>query len=353
MPGGHGHHGCYMIGTRIRTAHGEVTVDTLQTGDQVSVRRNGEEIQETVKWVGYSSVDLARHVHVEEAAPIRIRQSAIADDQPARDLVLSPEHCLILNGVCVPAKLLVNGGSIVSERNHAPFTYYHVELDRHGILLAENTPAESYLDTGNRSVFNNSAEPRPLYPAFRLNADASRWVTDACAPLAKVLDEVEPIWRRLAERSVKIGYPIPAMQTTEDAGLHVVADDRIIRPMSADKTHYVFLIPPGATSIVLASRFCIPSDKMISSQRDTRRLGVCVNWISIWCGSYEVMLPADHPALEAGWNAVERDAAVVWRWTDGKASIPWRNVSGSALLTVRCTCFEEYPIYNERTRLAA
>ena len=72
---------------------------------------------------------------------------------PCETSSVSPEHCLIIDGLCVRAKLLVNGGSIVSERDRTHVTYYHVELERHGILLAENTPAESYLDTGNRSMF--------------------------------------------------------------------------------------------------------------------------------------------------------------------------------------------------------
>ena len=103
----------------------------------------------------------------------------------------------------------MNGGSITTERDLAPFKYYHIELERHGILLAENTPAESYLDTGNRYWFDNADEPRQLHAGFTVNATSDRWLTDACAPLAKVPFEVEPIWSRLAERSVAIGYPIP------------------------------------------------------------------------------------------------------------------------------------------------
>ncbi len=70
-----------------------------------------------------------------------------------------------------PSKLLVNGGSIVSERDHTQFTYYHIELERHGVLLAENTPSESYLDTGNRCLFDNADVPRQLYPSFELDVD--------------------------------------------------------------------------------------------------------------------------------------------------------------------------------------
>lgn len=344
---------CYMEGARIRAARGDVRVEAITAGDEVVVLRDGVETVEPVKWVGHTRIDIARHRHAEDVAPVHIRKDAIADNQPSTDLLLSPEHCLILDGLCVPAKLLVNGGSIFSERDHAPFTYYHIELERHGILLAENTPAESYLDTGNRGAFDNAEEPRQLHPQFGVDTESERWLTDACAPLAKVPDDVDPIWRRLAERSEKIGYPIPATQTVDDAGLHLVADGRIIQPVSDNDGRYVFAVPAGVTSVLLASRFCIPTDRMIASQRDSRRLGVSVNWIAIRTDDGETILAADHPALQEGWNDPETDGKTIWRWTDGAASIPWDNVNGSAVLTVRCFPVDEYPVYDEHTRLVA
>jgi hypothetical protein len=344
---------CYLSGTRIRTAEGEVAIDFIQVGDNVVVRRDGQEALEPVKWVGYSSVDLRMHARVEDAAPIRLRKDAIADSQPSRDLYLSPEHCLIIDGFCVPAKLLVNGGSIVSERTHEPFTYFHLELDRHGTLLAENVPAESYLDTGNRGVFDNAEEPRQLHPGFVLNASSARWTTDACAPLATSPEDIAPIWHRLAERSEQIGYGIPTVQAVDDANLHVVADGRLIKPTIDSDSRHVFTIPAGVTSVSLKSRFGIPADRMIALQRDTRRLGVCVNWITIRSSNGDKFLPADHPALQAGWNEAERDDKMIWRWTDGSAVIPWDGVTGPAVLTVRCFPMDQYPIYDEHTRLVA
>jgi len=344
---------CFMEGARIRAARGDVPVETLTAGDEIVVIRDGSEMLEPVKWVGTSRVDIARHRHAEDVAPIHIRKDAIADGQPATDLLVSPEHCLILDGFCVPAKLLVNGGSIFSERDHAPFTYYHLELERHGIVLAENTPAESYLDTGNRSLFDNADGPRQLHPNFTVDTESERWLTDACAPLAQVPDQVDPIWRRLAERSQQIGFPIPSVQTVESADLHIVANGHVIRSVSDNDTRYVFVVPAGVTSVSLASRFCIPADKMIASQRDSRRLGVSVHWIAIRTDGGETIFPADHPALQEGWNEPESDGKTIWRWTDGSASIPWDNVNGSAVLTVRCFPVAQYPVYDEHTRLVA
>ncbi len=56
----------------------------------------------------------------------------------------------------MPAGLLVNGETILRERRDEVM-FYHLELERHSILLAEGAPAESYLDTGNRRQFSNCA----------------------------------------------------------------------------------------------------------------------------------------------------------------------------------------------------
>ena len=67
----------------------------------------------------------------------------------------------------------------------------------------------------------------------------------------------------------------------------------------------------------------------------------------------ETILSADHPALQEGWNDAERSGAAMWRWTDGAATIPWDNITGSAVVTVRCTPVDQYPVYDETLALVA
>ena len=45
-------------------------------------------------------------------------------------------------------------------------TYYHLELDAHAVIFAENAPAESYLETGNRHAFENAGGAMMLHPDF-------------------------------------------------------------------------------------------------------------------------------------------------------------------------------------------
>jgi hypothetical protein len=343
---------CYMSGTRIRSARGDLSIEQIMAGDDVVVRRDGQDTLEPVKWVGTSAVDLSKMPRVEDAAPIRIRQNAIAEQQPARDLFVSPEHSMLIDGLCVPAKLLVNGASIVREATHPPFSYYHLELEQHGILLAENALSESYLDTGNRSLFDNGGDVRQLHPAFVLNSESARWTTDAAAPLATD-DDVTRIWRTLAARSEEIGYPITTPDTVEDSGIHARIDGRIVQPLSTDGSAVSFIVPAGSRSVTLVSRFCIPAERMIAEQRDTRRLGVRVEAIVIRSDKTETVLPPDHPSLTVGWNGAEHGDGKIWRWTQGDAVIPWTQSSTGAVLTVHCTYADAYPVGSDDLRLVA
>jgi hypothetical protein len=344
---------CYGVGTEILTERGSVAIETIKPGDKIVVRRDGQDGLEPVTWVGSSTIDMRRHAHPELVAPIRIKASALAENTPVRDLVVSPEHCLILAGRCVPAKLLVNGGSIAREYRAEAFQYYHLELEKHGILIAEGAEAESYLDTGNRASFDTADMPRMLHPGFEVNATSERWNTDACAPLASVEDEVAPIWQQLADRSAMLGYALPVPVMVEGPDLHIVADGQRIQPVSDRDSRYVFAVPAGAKSVSLVSRFCIPADKMVSGLRDTRRLGVSVNWIAIRSNDHEAILSADHPALRDGWNDAELAGGAMWRWTNGAATIPWENVAGPAVVTVRCEPVDLYPVYDEKLALVA
>jgi antigen 43 len=344
---------CYLRGTRIRSEHGDVAIEAIKTGDLVAVRRDGKDVFEPVVWVGQGSVDPSRHAYVEEAAPIRVKANAIAPGQPSRDLLLTPEHCLILDGFCVPAKLLVNGGSITSERNHSPYTFYHVELERHGALIAEGALAESYLDTGNRTLFGNGPDARQLHPRFVLNTNADRWTTDACAPLIRETADLARLWTRLAERSEALGLPVAQLQHETDADVRLVVDSQTVLPTTARDGRYVFVVPANASSVVLASRFGIPADRMIASLRDTRRLGLRVERIQIHNVSDDRILNADDPTLDSGWYPVERDNAGMWRWTDGAASLPWDVAASSTVVTVWAKTPDHYPAYQDPIRLFA
>lgn len=152
---------CFMSGTMIRTPEGDVPVEVLKRGDLVTTT-DGRAMP--VTWVGRQTVSriFADPLRV---LPIRIKAGAFADNVPSRDLLLSPDHAVLVDGALIQTGALVNGASIVREtRVPTIFTYYHVELDDHSLILAENTPAETFVDNVDRLNFDNWAEYQALYP---------------------------------------------------------------------------------------------------------------------------------------------------------------------------------------------
>jgi hypothetical protein len=149
---------CFYPGTRIATPSGEITVEALRPGDLVSTA-NGDL---PVRWIGESPVS-TRFADPLRVLPIRIKANALADGVPSRDLLLSPEHAVFIDGILIQAGALVNNLTIVREmRVPEQFTYYHVELATHELLLAEGLHAESFVDNVDRMHFHNWAEHERL-----------------------------------------------------------------------------------------------------------------------------------------------------------------------------------------------
>jgi hypothetical protein len=196
---------CFAGGTRIRTERGETPVEHLRAGDRVvTVSGRGAPLQ-PILWIGRRHVALAGHPNAEAIAPIRIRAGALADNTPSRDLLVSPDHCLFLDGALVPARLLVNGTSIVAETGLAEVTYYHVELEAHDVLLAEGAAAESWLDCDNRAWFEN-APVAQLAVAGTLAEAGTGWdASRACAPLLHGGDQLAAIRAAIAARATTAG----------------------------------------------------------------------------------------------------------------------------------------------------
>lgn len=302
---------CFAEGTRILTADGEVAVERLRAGDRVALARSGE--TRPVRWVGHRRMDCRRHPRPQDVLPVRVKAGAFGPGRPHRDLVLSPDHAVhgsaLVDGpdVLVPMRYLVNGATIVQEAAGA-ITYFHVELDRHDVLLAEGLPTESYLNTGNRSAFANGGGPVVLH------ADFSRrvWETQGCAPLVLEGAALAGLRRRLLERAMELGHG-----ATADAGLRLEVDGAAVEPQAYGDTLYVGL-PDGARELALLSRSFVPAE-VETTACDTRRLGIAVAAVAF----DEAPVALEGPRLLNGWHAIEGG----WRWTDGAARLDVRGAS--------------------------
>jgi hypothetical protein len=187
---------CFMGGTMIHTPDGQIAVECLKAGDLV-LTEDGRALP--VRWIGRQTVstifgDMLR------VLPIRIKAGAFSENVPSRDLLVSPDHAILINGILAQAAALVNETSIVRE-TAVPriFTYYHVELDRHSLIIAENTPVETFVDNVDRLRFDNWEEHQALYPEGKAIAELPY-------PRAKSRRQV-PVYIRvmLAERAGIIG----------------------------------------------------------------------------------------------------------------------------------------------------
>lgn len=190
---------CFASGTLIATARGEVAVEDLRVGDLVVTAHGGASLQPVV-WIGHSKVDLTRHPARASIAPIVIKAGALASGVPHRDLRVSPDHAMLLDGHLVPAKHLVNGTSIVQEVWCPEVTYWHVELPAHGLLVSEGAVSESYFDDGNRKHFDNYGITT-LFKDFESERGNGRYAANACRPLIREGEHLQRIRARIAERA--------------------------------------------------------------------------------------------------------------------------------------------------------
>jgi hypothetical protein len=241
--------------------------------------------------------------------PVRIAAGAFAPGGPRRDVVLSPDHAILVDGGLVPARYLVNGATIVQE-DVASVTYWHVELPAHAVLLAEGLPCESFLDTGNRSAFIDGG------PVVQLAPDFSRatWEAKGCAPLVTEGRALTEARRRLFGRALAMGHALE-----DDPGVHLLpADGRIVPPRSVRGMRYRFVPGSGGRSLRLVSRAATPAQTGTDGA-DHRRLGVMVTRLVVREGDAWRAIALD-TLTGAGWHAMEGEGA--WRWTDGDAVLP-------------------------------
>ena len=124
-----------------------------------------------------------------------ISRFALDERTPHRDLYLSPNHAVYIDGVLVPAKYLVNGRSIAqcAPEGAAIIEYLHIELFAHDVIYAEGATAETFGSVREaRDHFDNFAEYYRLYSSERRlrlihvphSSGDSRGSTGCCGPCA-------------------------------------------------------------------------------------------------------------------------------------------------------------------------
>lgn len=142
---------CYASGTRILTDNGEVRVDRIRPGDNVLSLDHGPV---EVRWVRTSTqpLDTVR----EDQRPVLICAGSLGPRTPARNLVVSPQHRVLVGGqeqlcdvfadqVFVPAKALTVLPRIRFMRGKCQQIWVHFACDRHEVVRANGCWSESLL----------------------------------------------------------------------------------------------------------------------------------------------------------------------------------------------------------------
>jgi len=307
---------CYVRDTLITTPDGEKPVQNLQEGDYV-LNAHGERAR--VKWVGHRTMYASRisPKNAINAFPICITAGALGHDVPRRDLYVSPGHHMYFDGLLIPAVLLVNGRTITQDFTIRSFEYFHVELDHFDIMLAEGAPAESYVDTGNRSMFQNvdvtTLDANFGQPIGRQPIDGMEIVRHG--------PKLEALRKRLINRAASL----TRSNRVYDTNLHLEIDGLIVFPIDPEHPTGVlrFVLPENSSlnDVKIRSRSSIVRDTAYKGQRDLRRVGVGISGITI--KDSRGTRPID--LLDGrlmGFHAAQDVSGTAMRWTKGSATIP-------------------------------
>lgn len=203
---------CFAKGAMIETPRGYRAVESLAAGDLV-LTEDGRSVP--VAWIGRSSYPAARARREDRLRPVHVRAHAFGPGLPERELVLSPQHRIVVEG---PACELLFGmeRAFVIARHlpahmaempdpHDEVVYFHLLLSEHEILRANGLPCES-LQPARRMIeaLSTAAEESLLGVLSALGMDGMLQRPDALPTLnhreARVLfAAMAPVFRPLPD----------------------------------------------------------------------------------------------------------------------------------------------------------
>lgn len=143
---------CVARGTQIQTVNGPKRVERLEAGDLVMTH---DGVAKPVRWVGSRKVGGNELRNDPSLRPIKITKGTFGGQLPERDLWVSPQHRVLLDGwqvemflgtdeALVPAKALVNGQTIHVDHSAENVEYFHVLFDQHEVMFTEGLATESF-----------------------------------------------------------------------------------------------------------------------------------------------------------------------------------------------------------------
>ncbi len=143
---------CFTPGTLLETPKGLKPVETLVAGDSVVTKDGGAQ---PILWAGSRNVSGARLYAMPDLRPVRIRRGALGGNRPEGDLIVSPDHRMVVSGsateelwgekeVLVAARDLIDGSGVARDLAAKSVTYHHLMLEKHHVVVANGVETESF-----------------------------------------------------------------------------------------------------------------------------------------------------------------------------------------------------------------
>jgi hypothetical protein len=213
-PVGSGGGNCFLKGTKILTDEGERRIEDLAIGDLLPTMFGG---LRPVQWIGRyprKKSDPSKP-WVKDALPVRIARSALGPNLPHADLYVTAPHSLLIDGVLVPAEMLINGATITryEARGADELEYFHIKLESHDVVYAEGVAAETLLKVEESAVnfadyfrrygaqTSEDARCAPYVHAFGGRDELKSRFRSALSPWIDLRNQADVVRDRLEERA--------------------------------------------------------------------------------------------------------------------------------------------------------
>lgn len=168
---------CFVLGTLMETPDGLRPIEDIRAGDEVITVDQGAQ---PVIWSRSWCQPLDNDLRIRRNMPVRIARGALGPGVPNRDLVVSPQHRILLVSkiaerlcggaeILVPAKKLVGLPGITREKGLQYVNYAHLLFAAHHLLVAQGASTESLLPD-RRSLVAIGPKAREELTGFDIRA---------------------------------------------------------------------------------------------------------------------------------------------------------------------------------------
>lgn len=150
---------CFASGTFILTSTGLQKIEDLAVGELVETVDHGPQ---PIRWIGSRALDQSQLATHTKLKPIRIKAGALGCNTPTNDLVVSPQHRILVQStiaqrmfgaieVLVAAKQLLGIEGIDVADDIDQVEYFHILFDQHQVVYSNGAKTET-LFTGSEAL---------------------------------------------------------------------------------------------------------------------------------------------------------------------------------------------------------